>query len=105
MRPNFNPDSELGKEQELLMKERVRHLVQVEAQEDAESNKPRKTETSEAKSAPCDLNEDRDCPQGIPSRSRRTTSTPDENAPQKDSPPNYPNDGQPFPASPRIMPA
>src|SRR5258708_1896961 len=59
LRPNFNPDSEMGKEQELLMKERVRHLVQVEAQEDAESNKPRKTETSETKNVPCDLNEDR----------------------------------------------
>lgn len=105
LRPNFNPDSELGKEQELLIKERVRHLVQVEAQEDAESNKPRKTEPSEAKSAPCDLNESRDCPQGMPSRSRPTTSTPDENVPQKDSPPNYPNDGQPLPASPRIMQA
>src|SRR5258705_7695440 len=105
LRPNFNPDSELGQEQELLMKERVRHLVQVEAQEDAESNKPRKTETSETKNAPCDLNEDRDCPQGMPSRSRRSISSPDENVPQKDSSPNYPNDGQPVPASPRIMQA
>jgi len=37
LRPNFNPDSEMGKEQELLIKERVRRLVQIEAQEDTES--------------------------------------------------------------------
>jgi hypothetical protein len=55
LRPNFNPDSELGKEQELLIKERVRRLVQIEAQEDAESIKPQKTETSEARTAPCNF--------------------------------------------------
>jgi len=64
LRPNFNPDSELGKEQELLMKERVRHLVQVEAQEDAESNKPRKTETSETKNAPLRFERGKGLPPG-----------------------------------------
>jgi protein involved in polysaccharide export with SLBB domain len=103
LRPNFNPDSELGKEQELLIKERVRRLVQIEAQEDNESLQPKKTETSEAKSVPCDLNESSDCAQEMPSRSRRTTSSPDENVPQRDLPPIYPNDGQPLNASPRIM--
>jgi len=103
LRPNFNPDSELGKEQELLLKERVRRQVQIEAQEDAEALKPQKTEASEAKTVPCDSNETRDCAEETPSRSRRTTSSPDENFPQKDLLPNYPNDGQPLNASPRIM--
>ncbi|HWO32837.1 MAG TPA: hypothetical protein VNO32_28905, partial [Candidatus Acidoferrum sp.] len=105
LRPNFNPDSELGKEQELLLKERVRRQVQIEAQEDNESLQPKKTETSEAKSMPCDLNETSDCAQEMPSRSRRTTSSPDENVPQRDLPPIYPNDGQPLNASPQIMQA
>jgi protein involved in polysaccharide export with SLBB domain len=105
LRPNFNPDSELGKEQELLLKERVRRQVQIEAQEDNESLQPKKTETSEAKSVPCDLNETSDCAQEMPSRSRRTTSSPDENVPQRDLPPIYPNDGQPLNASPQIMQA
>jgi|HubBroStandDraft_6_1064221.scaffolds.fasta_scaffold06599_2 protein involved in polysaccharide export with SLBB domain len=103
LRPNFNPDSELGKEQELLIKERVRRLVQIEAQEDAESIKPQKTETSEARTAPCDLNTNTDCSQEMPSRSRRTTSNPDENVPQKELSPSYPNDGQPMQQSPRIL--
>src|SRR5713226_10716553 len=35
--PIINPDSEIGKEQELVLKERARRLVQIEAQEDSES--------------------------------------------------------------------
>jgi protein involved in polysaccharide export with SLBB domain len=37
--PAVNPDSALGKQQELLLKERARRLVQIEAQEDAQSSK------------------------------------------------------------------
>jgi len=37
--PAVNPDSELGKQQELVLKERARRLVQIEEQEDAESLK------------------------------------------------------------------
>ena len=103
LRPNFNPDSELGKEQELLIKERVRRLVQIEAQEDTESLKPQKAETSEARNPLCDQNETRDCTQEVPSGPRRQTSFPDENIPQKDLSPNYPNEGQPLNPSPRIM--
>jgi protein involved in polysaccharide export with SLBB domain len=103
LRPTFNPDSELGKEQEFLLKERVRHLVQIEAQEDAEANKPQKTETSDGRTALCDPNENRDCVQEMPSRSRRTTPSNDENGPQKDMQPNYPGEGQPLTPSPRIM--
>jgi polysaccharide export outer membrane protein len=105
LRPNFNPDSEMGKEQELLIKERVRRLVQIEAQEDTESIKPPKAETREAKSVPCELNETRDCAQEGPTRPRGTTATPEENAPQREPSPNYPNEGQPLPSSPRIMQA
>ena len=105
LRPNFNPDSEMGKEQELLIKERVRRLVQIEAQEDSESIKPPKAETREAKSVPCDSNESRDCAQEGPTRPRGTTATPEENAPQRELSPNYPNEGQPLPHSPRIMQA
>ncbi len=103
LRPSFNPDSELGKEQELLLKERVRRQAQIEAQEDAEALKPQKTEASEAKTVPCDVNETPDCAQEMPSPSRHTTSSPDENFPQRDLPPIYPNEGQPLNSSPRIM--
>jgi polysaccharide export outer membrane protein len=103
LRPSVNPASEIGKEQDLLIKERVRRLVQIEAQEDLESVKPSPTQTSEAKAAPCDLNEDRECVQGAASRQRRAISAPDESSPQKEPPSNYPNDGQPLSPSPRIL--
>src|SRR6266850_1814613 len=35
--PSPNPESDLAKEKELVLKERVRRLVQIESQEDAES--------------------------------------------------------------------
>jgi len=103
LRPNFNPDSEMGKEQELLLKERVRRLVQIEAQEDTESLKPQRTDTVEAKTVPCELNDGRDCGPGMPAHPRRATSNQDENNPQKDATPNYPNDGAPVQGSPRII--
>jgi len=105
LRPSFNPDSQIGKEQDLLLKERVRRQIQIEAQEDAENLKPQKPETRETKTEPCELEETQDCPQETPSRSRRTTSPPEDNFPQKDLLPNYQNDGQPLSASPRIMQA
>ncbi|HWY06593.1 MAG TPA: SLBB domain-containing protein [Candidatus Acidoferrales bacterium] len=103
LRPNFNPDSELGKEQELLLKERVRRQAQMEAQEDNEALQPKKTETAQTKTVPCDLEDPRDCAQEMPSRPERMTSSPDEIGPQRDVPPYYPNEGQPPNVSPRLM--
>jgi len=40
LKPMVNPESEMGKQQDLLLKERVRRLEQIEAQEDAEALKP-----------------------------------------------------------------
>src|SRR5271157_3044317 len=103
LRPGVNPASEIGKEQDLLIKERVRRLVQIEALEDSESVKTPNMSTSEAKAVPCDLNADRECVQGAESRPRRAFSTPEETTPQKEPRSNYPNDGQPLSPSPRIM--
>src|SRR5579863_8611426 len=105
LRPTVNPDSDLGKEQDLLIKERVRRLIQIEAQEDNQSLQPKKPETSEAKTVPCDSDDPRDCAQEAPLRTGRPDSNPDETAPQRDLTPTYPNEGQPLNASPRIMQA
>src|SRR6516225_4839867 len=64
--PTVNPDSELGKEQELVLKERARRLVQVEAQEDAESTRLRtagneSTSLANATSGNCNAGNSRDC--------------------------------------------
>jgi len=40
--PSPNPDSSLGKEEELVLKERARRLVQIETQDDTESLNPEK---------------------------------------------------------------
>jgi polysaccharide biosynthesis/export protein len=103
LKPNVNPDSELGKQQELLIKERVRRLVQIEAQEDSASLNPPKPDASETKVAFCDWKDDRDCDQGSSGEQRRPFSPPDANPPQNGSPFEYPNEGQPLPFSPRIM--
>jgi protein involved in polysaccharide export with SLBB domain len=49
--PAINPDSEIGKQLELILKERARRLVQIEAQEDAESMKPPPPSNDEAQAA------------------------------------------------------
>jgi protein involved in polysaccharide export with SLBB domain len=72
LRPNVNPNSDLGKTQELLIKERVRRIVQQEAQEDAEALRPpqSKIETTKGRESLCDPQYDQDCsPVAIPERS------------------------------------
>ena len=82
--PDVNPDSELGKQQELLLKERARRLVQIEAQEDGESLKPQSKEQTEAFLASdqesCSPRDSvSDCPQPSPRlRQRRELSNPAE---------------------------
>src|SRR6267378_2859959 len=77
LRPSINPDSEIGKQQELLLKERVRRLVQIEAQEDTESFSPRQGEENDvrrAQSRECDPQRERSC--GEPSSTRTRFGTP-----------------------------
>jgi hypothetical protein len=57
LRPAINPDSDMGKEQELLIKERVRHLVQIESQEDSDTLKPQTPGTTETSAVPCESTE------------------------------------------------
>src|SRR5467141_3125423 len=45
--PSVNPDSAIGKEQELVLKERARRLVQIESQEDSQSLLPRGPEENQ----------------------------------------------------------
>lgn len=104
--PTVNPGSEMGKQQDLLIKERVRRLVQIEAQEDAEALRPAQqgAGAAETKSKPCTWNADGDCVQVAPSAPRPSISVP-QGLPQKDLPPADPSDQQPSPASPRMLQA
>jgi hypothetical protein len=64
--PNVNPDSAIGKEQELVLKERARRMVQIEEHEDTESLQPRKPQDetpslTSAANANCDSRNDTSC--------------------------------------------
>jgi protein involved in polysaccharide export with SLBB domain len=92
LRPAVNPDSEMGKEQDLLIKERVRHLVQIESQEDADATKSKKRETNDTSvSVPCQSNEYRECVEGTTGRPATTNPELEQNPPQRNLGPNYQN--------------
>jgi protein involved in polysaccharide export with SLBB domain len=62
--PSPNPDSDYAKEQDFVLKERARRLVQIEAQEDAESLKPENADQSERdveRTSSCDPEGDQNC--------------------------------------------
>ncbi len=78
--PNINPTSELAKQEDLVLKERARRLVQIEAQEDAESMKPEpKEETAQStqQTSTCDTQRDSDCQETVPRHARQRTAGPE----------------------------
>jgi polysaccharide biosynthesis/export protein len=90
--PGVNPDSEMGKEQELLIKERVRRLVQIESQEDTDSLKPKKQEANGTSIVPCESYNDSQCVQGASGRPGQPNVSPDQGVPpQNNVTPNYQN--------------
>jgi protein involved in polysaccharide export with SLBB domain len=60
--PTPNPDSDFAKEKELVLKERARRLVQIEAQEDTESLRPQNKDRDLERTATCVPRRDEDCP-------------------------------------------
>jgi protein involved in polysaccharide export with SLBB domain len=78
--PNVNPDSAIGKEQELVLKERARRLVQVEEHEDAESLQPQKPEESPSLASTanenCDTRNNANCPAPAPRRPQEANPNP-----------------------------
>ena len=82
--PTTNPDSTYGKEQELVLKERARRLVQIESQEDTEALNPERNETQQVdRTATCNSQET-DC--GKPSVRKRQTERERENPQQNEMP-------------------
>jgi protein involved in polysaccharide export with SLBB domain len=64
--PTPNPDSDYAKEKQLVLQERARRLVQIEAQEDTESLKPQRNDRDLERTAACDPRREEDCPQQTP---------------------------------------
>src|SRR5271169_6433415 len=61
--PTPNPDSDFAKENELVLKERARRLVQIEAQEDTDALRPQRNDRDLERTATCDPRRDEDCQQ------------------------------------------
>jgi polysaccharide export outer membrane protein len=74
--PTPNPDSDFAKENELVLKERARRLVQIEAQEDTDSLRPQKNDRDLERTATCDPRRDEDCEQVSPRGRGQNTRTP-----------------------------
>ncbi len=75
--PTPNPDSDFAKENELVLKERARRLVQIESQEDSDALKPQRNDRDLERTAMCDPRRDEDCPQQPPMGRRQNARTPD----------------------------
>jgi protein involved in polysaccharide export with SLBB domain len=95
--PNVNPDSEMAKQQDLVLKERARRIVQIEAQEDAESMQLQKREEDSpelANAGKCDARSDSNCRERASRRFREDSRT----APNRDLPGGSPD------IAPYVMP-
>jgi protein involved in polysaccharide export with SLBB domain len=74
--PTPNPESDIAKQKELVLKERARRLVQIEAQEDTESLRPQKNDRDLERTAMCDPRREEECPQQSPADRRQNMRTP-----------------------------
>jgi protein involved in polysaccharide export with SLBB domain len=111
LKPNVNPESEMGKEQELLIKERVRRLEQIEAQEDAAALQAPKADAlanANKKASYCedsDNMEDSGCLDRGQIQPKRDLMNPDYLGPQRDTQPVSPQEGLPMGLSSPILQA
>ena len=96
--PTPNPDSDIAKEKEQVLKERARRLVQIEAQEDSESLRPQRNDRDLERAATCDPRRDEDClpqspanrqntrvPNGMPAPETNPRATPEQAPSQRQS--------------------
>jgi len=103
--PTSNPDSDIAKEKELVLKERARRLVQIESQEDTESLRPQSGNGDLERTATCDPRLDQDCPQPLPSQRRQRTRVQTDSSSPLTNPQAVPEQLQQQQNSPRIMQA
>ncbi len=88
--PTANPDSDFAKQQELILKERARRLVQIESQEDAESLRLGRGTRELERTATCDPRLDGDCAQQPPAGPSRKLQSPSRTPGSEASPPSPP---------------
>jgi protein involved in polysaccharide export with SLBB domain len=95
--PSPNPDSSYGKEEDILLKERARRQVQIEAQEDAEALQPKKNNNNQdvERTTTCDPQQDEDCDKQATPRRKSNRPSSNEAPPQDENPGSFPGDGLP----------
>jgi polysaccharide biosynthesis/export protein len=108
LRPMVNPDSDLGKTQDLLLKERVRRYEQLEAQDDAQALQPpqSKTQNAKQKRATCDPQYDDECYPASPSENSNPSNAypGGSTGPYRQTPPMAPDQETPsYPMQQRII--
>src|SRR5215469_7258466 len=101
--PTSNPDSDIAKEKELMLKERARRLVQIESQEDTESLRPQGN-NRDFEQAACDPRQDEDCTQPDTAQRRQRSRAPVDISSPQTTPPAVPEQ-LPRQNLPRIMQA
>jgi len=74
--PKINPDSDAGKEQDFVLKERARNLVQIESQQDTNGQQPRRTGNNNERDSDCDGNQVDGCASRVISQDRRNITSP-----------------------------
>ncbi len=74
--PTPNPDSDIAKEKELVLKERARRLVQIESQEDSDALRPQRNDQDLERTVTCDPRRAQDCPRQTPARVHRASCEP-----------------------------
>ena len=88
--PTVNPDSEYAKEQDLILKERARHLVQVESQEDSEGTREGTRDGTAVRArtsnSACESSEDTDCSEAASTRRSRKLNRPVESTEPDETP-------------------
>ncbi|HEY2545229.1 MAG TPA: SLBB domain-containing protein [Candidatus Acidoferrum sp.] len=89
--PTPNPDSDFAKENDLVLKERARRLVQIEAQEDSQSLQPKKNDQDLERTATCDPRRDEDCSQSTQPDRRQNMRNPDGSYPSDSNPQGAPS--------------
>ena len=103
--PSTNPDSSFGKEEELVLKERARRLVQIEAQENSEELRPGRTDQDQDVERTTGCNPQTDVCEKAGSRNRQSNRPQDqENEPSnRYTNPQSPLDTSPSNSSPRTL--
>ncbi len=74
--PKINPDSDAAKEQDLILRERARRLVQIESQEDTESLQSHSLKRAAQSVRPCSATDDSECNVEEGATTRRTLGAP-----------------------------